>query len=125
MQATIGIVGGSGLYSMPGFEAHEEVAIDTPFGQPSGPIAEGRYLGQGLLFLARHGAGHRLLPHEVNYRANIFALKMLGARRIFSLSAAGSLREDIRPGDLAVVAAWGVAGTVLAVRGFSWQSKRE
>jgi 5'-methylthioadenosine phosphorylase len=100
----LAVIGGSGFYALDGLEISERHDIETPFGKPSGEIVEGVYLGQRLLFLARHGAGHRLLPHEVNYRANIFALKMLGARRIFSLSAAGSLREDIRPGDLAVVA---------------------
>ncbi|MBP2161302.1 MULTISPECIES: MTAP family purine nucleoside phosphorylase [Asticcacaulis] len=99
----LSVIGGSGFYALDGLEITAEHRIETPFGQPSGPIAEGRYLGQRLLFLARHGAGHRLLPHEVNYRANIFALKQLGARRVFSLSASGSLREEIRPGDLAVV----------------------
>lgn len=100
----LAVIGGSGFYALDGLEIASRHDVDTPFGKPSGEIVEGAYLGQRLLFLARHGAGHRLLPHEVNYRANIFALKMLGARRIFSLSAAGSLREDIRPGDLAMVA---------------------
>lgn len=99
----LSVIGGSGFYALDGLEITAEHVVDTPFGKPSGAISEGRYLGQPVLFLARHGKGHTLLPHEVNYRANIFALKALGARRIFSLSASGSLREDIRPGDLAVV----------------------
>ncbi len=99
----LGVIGGSGLYALDGLEITKEHDIDTPFGKPSAPIIEGVYQGQSILFLSRHGPGHKFLPHEVNYRANIFALKKLGARRIFSLSAVGSLREDIKPGDLALV----------------------
>lgn len=98
------VIGGSGLYALAGLEVEREETLETPFGHPSGPIVHGRYRGQRLLFLPRHGAGHRLLPHEINYRANIYALKMLGGRHIFSLSAAGSLRAHIKPGDLALVA---------------------
>ena len=98
----LGIIGGSGLYALDGLKVQTEHDIDTPFGKPSAPIIEGQYEGQNILFLARHGKGHQFIPHEVNYRANIFALKKLGARRIFGVSAAGSLREDLKPGDLAL-----------------------
>jgi 5'-methylthioadenosine phosphorylase len=99
----LALIGGSGLYQLKGLEVEQQLEITTPFGNPSAPICKGVYRGQRILFLARHGSAHQLLPHEVNYRANIFALKQLGARSIFSLSAAGSLREDIKPGDLALV----------------------
>lgn len=99
----LALIGGSGLYQLKGLEIDQQFDISTPFGSPSAPICKGVYLGQPILFLARHGTAHQLLPHEVNYRANIFALKKLGAQRVFSLSAAGSLREDIKPGDLALV----------------------
>ena len=99
----LALIGGSGLYQLKGLEIEQQFEITTPFGSPSAPICKGLYLGQPILFLARHGTAHQLLPHEVNYRANIYALKQLGARSIFSLSAAGSLREDIKPGNLALV----------------------
>ncbi|MDG1819782.1 MAG: S-methyl-5'-thioadenosine phosphorylase [Porticoccaceae bacterium] len=99
----LAIMGGSGLYKLEGLEIEEQLEVTTPFGTPSAPISRGSYRGRPVLFLARHGTAHQLLPHEVNYRANIFALKQLGARQIFSVSAAGSLREDIKPGDLALV----------------------
>lgn len=98
----LGVIGGSGLYALDGLEIINEHDIDTPFGKPSAPIIEGLYSGKKILFLARHGKGHQFLPHEVNYRANIFALKQLGARKVFGVSAAGSLREEIKPGDLAI-----------------------
>ena len=98
----LGVIGGSGLYALEGLEIVKEHDIDTPFGKPSAPIIEGKYSGQNILFLARHGKGHQFLPHEVNYRANIFALKQLGARRVFGVSAAGSLRQEIKPGELAI-----------------------
>ena len=97
----LAIIGGSGLYQLDGLTVETQHEVSTPFGQPSSSITEGRYLGQPVLFLARHGEGHQFLPHEVNYRANIFALKSLGARRILGFSAAGSLRKEIRPGELA------------------------
>ena len=100
----LAIIGGSGLYQLDGLTADTQHQVTTPFGQPSSSITEGRYLGQPVLFLARHGEGHQFLPHEVNYRANIFALKSLGARRILGFSAAGSLRKEIRPGELALTA---------------------
>jgi 5'-methylthioadenosine phosphorylase len=99
----LALIGGSGLYQLEGLEIEQQLEITTPFGNPSAAICKGVYLGQPILFLARHGSGHQLLPHEVNYRANIFALKQAGARHIVSLSAAGSLREEIKPGDLALV----------------------
>ncbi len=98
----LSVIGGSGLYALDGLEIQKEHHIETPFGKPSAPIVQGLYNGQSILFLARHGAGHKYLPHEVNYRANIFALKKLGARRIFGVSASGSLRKELKPGDLAI-----------------------
>ncbi|MEH6457992.1 MAG: MTAP family purine nucleoside phosphorylase [Cocleimonas sp.] len=98
----LGVIGGSGLYALEGLEVINEHDIETPFGKPSAPIIEGLYSGQKILFLARHGKNHQFLPHEVNYRANIFALKKLGARKVFGVSAAGSLREEIKPGDLVI-----------------------
>ena len=100
----LAIIGGSGLYQLDGLTVETQHEVTTPFGQPSSSITEGSYLGQPVLFLARHGEGHQFLPHEVNYRANIFALKSLGARRILGFSAAGSLRKEIRPGELALTA---------------------
>ena len=100
----LAIIGGSGLYQLDGLTMETQHEVTTPFGQPSSSITEGRYLDQPVLFLARHGEGHQFLPHEVNYRANIFALKSVGARRILGFSAAGSLRKEIRPGELALTA---------------------
>ncbi len=100
----LAIIGGSGLYQLDGLAIEAEHEVATPFGAPSSIISEGRYLDQRVLFLARHGDGHQFLPHEVNYRANIFALKSLGARRVLGFSAAGSLRKEIRPGELALTA---------------------
>ena len=98
----LAVIGGSGLYELDGLNITKEHDVETPFGKPSAPIIEGDYNGQTILFLARHGKNHNYLPHQVNYRANIFALKALGARRIFSVSATGSLREDLKPGNLAL-----------------------
>ncbi|MDZ7638082.1 MAG: MTAP family purine nucleoside phosphorylase [Bryobacterales bacterium] len=97
MQAKIGIIGGSGLYSMPGFEAQEEVVVTTPFGDPSDAYVVGTLAGKPVAFLARHGRGHRILPTELNYRANIYGMKKLGVEYILSLSAVGSLAEEHRP----------------------------
>ena len=97
--ATIGIIGGSGLYSMPGFTEQTEVVIDTPFGPPSDRFITGKLEGQDVAFLARHGRGHRISPSELNFRANIYAMKTLGVERIISLSAVGSLKEEHRPLD--------------------------
>ncbi len=98
----LAIIGGTGLYDLAGMEIEETLDGDTPFGAPSGPVLCGRLGGQAMLFLARHGAGHRLLPHEVNYRANIFALKRAGATGVLGFSAVGSLAERVAPGDLAM-----------------------
>ncbi len=99
MKAQIGIIGGSGLYSMPGFEAAEEVAVETPWGPPSDSLIAGRLAGNDVAFLSRHGRGHRLSPSEINYRANIYAMKAAGVERIISLSAVGSLKAEHRPLD--------------------------
>jgi 5'-methylthioadenosine phosphorylase len=102
MKAEIGIIGGSGLYSMPGFEAQEEAVIETPFGSPSDNYVLGTLAGRRVAFLARHGRGHRLSPSELNYRANIYGMKKLGVERIISLSAVGSLKEEHRPLDFVI-----------------------
>jgi 5'-methylthioadenosine phosphorylase len=102
MKAEIGIIGGSGLYSMPGFEAQEEAVIETPFGSPSDNYVLGTLAGRRVAFLARHGRGHRLSPTELNYRANIYGMKKLGVERIISLSAVGSLKEEHRPLDFVI-----------------------
>ncbi len=102
MKAEIGIIGGSGLYSMPGFTAQEEVAIQTPWGEPSDHYMVGRLAGKQVAFLARHGRGHRISPSELNFRANIYGMKALGVARIISLSAVGSLKEEHRPLDFVI-----------------------
>ncbi|MDE3167004.1 MAG: S-methyl-5'-thioadenosine phosphorylase [Acidobacteriota bacterium] len=99
MKAEIGIIGGSGLYSMPGFEAQEEASIQTPFGAPSDNYVLGTLAGRMVAFLARHGRGHRISPSELNFRANIYGMKSLGVERIVSLSAVGSLKEEHHPLD--------------------------
>ncbi len=101
-RARIGMIGGSGLYDMPGLRSPRDVKVRTPFGAPSGPIRLGRLEGVEVAFLARHGAHHRIPPSAINYRANLYALKTLGVERILSASAVGSLREEIRPGDLVI-----------------------
>ena len=101
-QADIGIIGGSGLYSMEGLTAAKEVKIKTPFGEPSDAVVIGTLEGKRVAFLARHGRGHRILPSEINFRANVYAMKMLGVGRIISVSAVGSLREDLQPGEFLV-----------------------
>jgi len=102
LKAEIGIIGGSGLYSMPGFEQQEEVNIETPFGAPSDNYVLGTLAGRRVAFLARHGRGHRISPSELNFRANIYGMKMLGVERIVSLSAVGSLKEEHRPLDFVI-----------------------
>ena len=102
MQAPIGVIGGSGLYSMPGFEAQQEVRIETPWGDPSDAYIVGKLAGRDVAFLARHGRGHRLMPSELNFRANIWGMKKLGVERIISLSAVGSLKEEHRPLDFVI-----------------------
>ena len=101
-QASIGIIGGSGLYSMNGLTGIREVRVKTPFGDPSDAIVLGMLEGKRVAFLARHGRGHRILPGEINYRANVYAMKLLGVERIISVSAVGSLQEDLRPGEFLV-----------------------
>ena len=101
-EALIGIIGGTGLYRMEGLEGAEEVAVDTPFGSPSDVIVTGTLNGVGVAFLPRHGRGHRILPSELPARANIYALKSLGVKSVISVSAVGSLREEIRPLDMVV-----------------------
>lgn len=98
----LGIIGGSGLYGMNDLTEVEERQIDTPFGKPSSPVILGKLNGQPVAFLARHGVGHIYAPSEVNYRANIYAMKMLGVRRVLSVSACGSLRDDYAPGDIVI-----------------------
>src|SRR5262245_59030851 len=98
----IGIIGGSGLYDMPGVTDREEVALTTPCGDPSGSYVLWTLRGRRVAFLARHGAGHRILPSEINFRANIFGMKLLGVEHILSASAVGSLREEYKPLDIVV-----------------------
>ncbi|HEY2138556.1 MAG TPA: S-methyl-5'-thioadenosine phosphorylase [Chthoniobacterales bacterium] len=97
VQTEIGIIGGSGLYAMPGLESARELRVKTPFGDPSDTFVLGRIEGRRVAFLARHGRGHRLLPSEINYRANLYAMKLLGVERVISVSAVGSLQEELRP----------------------------
>jgi 5'-methylthioadenosine phosphorylase len=98
--ARVGIIGGTGLYDMETFTAREEVRMETPFGAPSDAVILGKIRGNDVAFISRHGRGHRLLPSEVPYRANIWALKMLGCERVVSVSAVGSMKESIKPGML-------------------------
>ncbi len=100
----IGIIGGTGLYRMEGLQVNETRQLDTPFGSPSAPVMLGNLNGKPVAFLARHGLQHHLLPSEINFRANIWALKSVGVRTVIGVSAVGSLREQIRPGDLALPA---------------------
>jgi 5'-methylthioadenosine phosphorylase len=101
-QAEVGIIGGSGLYAMSGLTKTREIHAKTPFGEPSDTIVLGMLEGKRVAFLARHGRGHRILPGEINFRANVYAMKMLGVERIISVSAVGSLMEDLRPGEFLV-----------------------
>ncbi|HEX3436653.1 MAG TPA: S-methyl-5'-thioadenosine phosphorylase [Pseudacidobacterium sp.] len=101
-QAEIGIIGGSGLYAMPGLSNTREERVSTPFGEPSDAFVLGELEGRKVVFLARHGRGHKLLPSELNFRANIYALKKLGVERILSVSAVGSLKEEHKPTDFVV-----------------------
>lgn len=102
-ETIVGVIGGSGLYEMEGLSNKKELSVETPFGAPSDAIHRGTINDVTLLFLPRHGKGHRHGPSEVNYRANIYALKKLGATRVISVSAVGSLRKDIKPGDIVIV----------------------
>lgn len=101
-QIKIGVIGGSGLYNMPGLEAIREIDLTTPFGKPSDAIIAGDIDGITVAFLPRHGRGHVHMPSEVPYRANIYALKMLGVEKVISVSACGSLREQMKPGDIVI-----------------------
>lgn len=102
MKPKLAVIGGSGLYAMPGLENIQELEVDTPFGKPSAPITVGELGGRSIAFLARHGIGHHILPGEINFRANIYALKSLGVEQVVSISACGSLREDYAPGDIVI-----------------------
>ncbi|WP_419805848.1 S-methyl-5'-thioadenosine phosphorylase [Terriglobus sp.] len=101
-QAEIGIIGGSGLYTMPGLTDTTEITVDTPFGAPSESIVLGTLEGRKVAFLARHGRGHRILPSELNFRANIYAMKKLGVEFILSISAVGSLKAEHKPTDFVI-----------------------
>ena len=98
----LGIIGGTGIYNLEGLEVSGEFELDTPFGKPSAPVIKGKMGERELFFLPRHGRHHELLPSEVNYKANIWALKKLGVTQVIGLSAVGSLREEIKPGDLSL-----------------------
>jgi purine nucleoside phosphorylase len=100
--AEIGVIGGSGLYGMSGLTDTREIRVKTPFGDPSDAFVIGTLEGKRVAFLARHGRGHRLLPSELNFRANIYAMKLLGVERVISVSAVGSLQEELRPGEFLV-----------------------
>ncbi len=102
MKAEIGIIGGSGLYEMEGLTDVKDVKVKTPFGEPSDKFILGTLSGVRLAFLPRHGKGHRILPTEINFRANIYAMKKLGVGRIISVSAVGSMREEIEPGHIVI-----------------------
>ncbi len=99
---TIGVIGGSGLYDIEELGKVEEVDLDTPFGRPSDSFIVGEMEGVRMVFLPRHGRGHRILPSEINFRANIYGMKKLGVERIISVSAVGSMKEEIRPGDIVI-----------------------
>jgi 5'-methylthioadenosine phosphorylase len=100
METAIGIIGGSGLYQLDGFEQTQERPVSTPFGEPSDALVGGTFHGRQVWFLPRHGRGHRLLPHEINHRANIWALRSLGVRWLVCVTAVGSLREEYKPRDV-------------------------
>jgi 5'-methylthioadenosine phosphorylase len=98
----LGIIGGSGIYNMAALQDVKSIEVQTPFGNPSAPIITGNLAGKPVAFLARHGIGHHLSPTEVNYRANIYALKAIGVQRVVSISACGSLRHDYAPGNIVI-----------------------
>jgi len=102
VKTEIGIIGGSGLYAMPGLSKVREERVETPFGEPSEVFVLGELEGRKVAFLARHGRGHRILPSEINFRANIYAMKALGVERILSASAVGSLKEEHKPTDFVI-----------------------
>lgn len=99
-RAEIGIIGGSGLYEIDGLHQVKRVTLATPFGSPSSPVVLGQLDGVRVAFLSRHGRGHRLSPSEINYRANVYALKAIGVRRVISVSAVGSMKDSVKPGDV-------------------------
>jgi 5'-methylthioadenosine phosphorylase len=99
-RAEIGIIGGSGLYEIDGLHQVKRVTLATPFGSPSSPVVLGELDGVRVAFLSRHGRGHRLSPSEINYRANVYALKAIGVRRVISVSAVGSMKDSVKPGDV-------------------------
>lgn len=101
-EPAIAVIGGSGFYDLPGVSGLETIELDTPFGKPSDTLVVGRLAGRRVVFLPRHGRDHKLLPTEINARANLYALKLLGATHVVSVSAVGSLRETIAPGDVVV-----------------------
>jgi 5'-methylthioadenosine phosphorylase len=101
--ATLAVIGGSGLYSLPGLTGADEIAVETPYGPPSDKVVRGTLGATQMLFLPRHGRGHKIPPSAINYRANICALKKLGATHVISVSAVGSMKESIRPGQLVIV----------------------
>ena len=103
MADILGVIGGSGLYEMEGMKNVRTVSVKTPFGEPSDAMVVGEVEGRTLAFLPRHGRGHRIIPSQINYRANIYALKKIGAKWVLSISAVGSMKENIRPGDIVVV----------------------
>jgi len=98
----LGVIGGSGLYNIKALKDVEQLDLDTPFGKPSAPVVVGNLGGKRVAFLARHGIGHHISPSEVNYRANVYALKMIGVKRLVSISACGSLRDDYAPGHIVI-----------------------
>jgi len=98
----LGIIGGTGFCELEGLDIVEEIDVSTPFGKPSAPLVKARYASKELIFLPRHGVRHQFLPHEINYRANVYALKQAGVVQVIGFSAIGSLRENIEPGDFAV-----------------------
>src|SRR5690348_5148432 len=100
--AQVGVIGGSGMYEIDGLSEIQEVDVSTPFGDPSDRLIVGTLEGVKVAFLPRHGRGHRISPSEINYRANVYALKSLGVDRLISISAVGSMREDIHPCDIVV-----------------------
>ncbi len=101
-KTVLGVIGGSGFYQMKGLERLEQVELETPFGRPSDPFVRGALGDTEVVFLSRHGRGHRQMPTEINFRANVFGMKQLGVDHLISVSTAGSLREELRPGDLVV-----------------------
>ncbi|HKD65921.1 MAG TPA: MTAP family purine nucleoside phosphorylase, partial [Candidatus Binataceae bacterium] len=101
-ETVIGVIGGSGFYTMSGLEGLEQIELNTPFGAPSDTFYRGRLGDASVVFLARHGRGHRLLPTEINFRANIYGMKQLGVEHLVSVSSASSMHEDLHPSDFLV-----------------------